>query len=56
MIAMVEESLEMTGVIVFIWALLKYISEEFREVRIGFDLASDHSAKIEDNEIFSTAV
>ena len=56
MIAMVEESLEMSGVIVFIWALLKYISEEFREVRIGFDLTSDHSSKIEDNGILSTAV
>jgi hypothetical protein len=37
MIATVEESLEMSGVIVFIYALLKYIADNCREVRFGFD-------------------
>ena len=33
MIATLEESLEMAGVIVFIWALLTYMSEKYKEVR-----------------------
>jgi hypothetical protein len=33
MIANFEESLEMAGVILFIWALLMYISEKYKEVR-----------------------
>jgi hypothetical protein len=33
----VEESLEMTGVIIFIWALLDYIVENYPEVRFWFD-------------------
>lgn len=37
MIATVEESLEMVGLIVFIWALLEYCAESFKEVRIRFD-------------------
>lgn len=37
MIATVEESLEMAGVIVFIYALLKYIADNYNEVRFRFD-------------------
>jgi len=33
MIATLEESLEMAGVIVFIWSLLTYISEKYKEVQ-----------------------
>jgi hypothetical protein len=33
----IEESLEMAGVIVFIWALLKYLADTHREVRLRFD-------------------
>ena len=40
MIPTVEESLEMAGVIIFIWALLKYIAENYKEVRFRFD--GDH--------------
>lgn len=36
MIATVEESLEMTGVIVFIWALLMYIADDYKEVTFQF--------------------
>lgn len=39
MIATVEESLEMAGVIVFIWALLVYIAGNYKEVRFKFDTA-----------------
>jgi hypothetical protein len=54
MLVTVEESLEMSGVIVFIWALLKYISEEFREVRIGFDFAPGHRIQDVDGGVFAT--
>jgi hypothetical protein len=38
----VEETLEMSGVIVFIWALLSYIAQTYGEVRLRFDnLESD---------------
>jgi len=37
MIAAVEESLEFAGVIVFIYALLKYIADNYKEVRFQFD-------------------
>ncbi len=37
MIATVEESLEMTGVIIFIWGLLVYIAENHKEVQFRFD-------------------
>lgn len=37
MIATVEESLEMAGVIIFIWALLVYIADNHKEVRFRFD-------------------
>ncbi|MCL7939979.1 hypothetical protein M8009_06650 [Halomonas sp. ATCH28] len=37
MIATVEESLEMAGVIIFIWALLVYIADSYKEVRFRFD-------------------
>jgi hypothetical protein len=37
MIATVEESLEMAGVIVFIYALLKYIADNYNEVRFRID-------------------
>jgi len=36
MIATVEESLEMAGLIVFIWALLKYYADNLKEVRFRF--------------------
>ena len=40
MIVTIEESLEMAGLIIFIWALLKYIAENYKEVRFRFD--GDH--------------
>jgi len=36
MIATVEESLEMAGLIYFIWALLHYCEDKYQEVRIRF--------------------
>lgn len=36
MIATVEESLELAGLVVFIWALLKYYEENYKEVRFKF--------------------
>jgi hypothetical protein len=36
MIATLEESLEMAGLIVFIWALLKYCANNYKEVRFRF--------------------
>ena len=35
-IATIEESLEMAGLVVFIWALLKYCNESLKEVRVMF--------------------
>jgi hypothetical protein len=43
MIATVEESLEMAGVIVFIYALLKYIADNYNEVRFRFDNFEENS-------------
>jgi hypothetical protein len=40
MIATVEESLEMAGLIIFIWALLVYFADNYKEVRFRFD--GDH--------------
>ena len=37
MIATVEESLEMAGVIIFIWALLVHIADNYKEVRFRFE-------------------
>lgn len=37
MITTVEESLEMTGLIVFIWALLRYFEYEVKDVRCHFE-------------------
>jgi hypothetical protein len=37
MIATVEESLEMAGAIVFIWALLAYIADNYKQVEFGFE-------------------
>ena len=37
MLATVEESLEMAGMIVFIYALLTYLAQHYDEVRLGFD-------------------
>jgi hypothetical protein len=37
MIVTLEESLEMAGVIVFIYALLKYIADNYKEVQFRFD-------------------
>lgn len=34
MIATVEESLEMAGLIVFIWSLMKYCADNYKEVRV----------------------
>lgn len=36
MISTVEESLEMAGIIVFIWALLVYIADTYQEIRFTF--------------------
>ena len=36
MIVTVEESLEMAGLIVFIWALLDYCADNYKEVRFRF--------------------
>jgi hypothetical protein len=36
-ITTVEESLEMAGVIIFIWALLVYIADNYKEVRFRFE-------------------
>ena len=36
MIVTAEESLEMAGVIIFIWALLRYIADNYKEVRFRF--------------------
>lgn len=36
MIVTVEESLEIAGLIVFIWALLKYCTDNYKEVRFRF--------------------
>lgn len=36
-ISTVEESLEMAGIIVFIWALLEYIADHYKEVRFQFE-------------------
>lgn len=38
-ISTTEESLEMAGIIVFIWALLLYIAENYKEVRFCFEPA-----------------
>jgi hypothetical protein len=37
MITTIEESLEMAGLIVFVYALLKYIADNYKEVRFQFD-------------------
>ena len=37
MITTVEESLEMAGLIVFIWALLEYCADNYKEVRFRFE-------------------
>jgi hypothetical protein len=41
MITTVEESLEMAGVIVFIWALLVYVADNFEEVRFQMTVTSE---------------
>lgn len=38
----IEESLEMVGVIVFIWALLGYISDNYKDVEVRFDANHGH--------------
>jgi hypothetical protein len=40
----VEESLEMAGVIIFIWALMVYLADNFREIRLRFEGVSFASA------------
>ena len=37
MIVTIEEGLEMAGLIVFIWALLKHCADDYKEVRFRFD-------------------
>ena len=44
MLATVEESLEMAGVIVFIYALLHYIADNYREIRV--QLVSDQKSAL----------
>lgn len=44
MISTVEESLEMGGAIIFIWALLAYISSNFVEVQLLFDAVPGEAA------------
>ena len=36
MLATVEESLEMAGLIVFIWGLLLYIGDSYNEIQLSF--------------------
>jgi hypothetical protein len=36
LIATVEESLEMMGVIIFIWGLLTYVADNYQEIRLQF--------------------
>lgn len=36
-IVTIEESLEMAGLIIFIWALLKYFADNYKELRLNFD-------------------
>lgn len=43
LIANVEESLEMAGLIVFIWGLMKYIADNFKEVKFRFDFVKKQS-------------
>jgi hypothetical protein len=43
MLATVEESMEMAGVIVFIYALLKYIQGQYGEVRFRFEDSAENS-------------
>lgn len=43
LLATVEESLEMAGVIIFIWGLLEYIADNHKEVR--FHVVVQHAAK-----------
>ena len=43
MLVTVEESLEMAGVIVFIWALLVYITDTYKDVQFRFDNSTDRS-------------
>ena len=37
LIATIEEGLELAGIIYFIWALLKYCADNYREVRFRFE-------------------
>jgi hypothetical protein len=41
MIATLEESLEMAGAILFIWSLLIYISEKYKEVRFQIEVHTE---------------
>jgi hypothetical protein len=42
----IEESLEMAGLIIFIWALLKYLAENFGEVRFRIESMVDSDSGI----------
>lgn len=46
-IATIEESLEMAGVIVFIWALLAYIANNYKEVTFRLDEARSYPVQPE---------
>lgn len=46
MAATVEESLEMAGVIVFIYTLLNYIADNFQEIRLRIDHAEGRSPSL----------
>jgi hypothetical protein len=43
MLTNIEEMLEMSGIIIFIWGLLVYISDNFKEVQFRFDSVQEQS-------------
>jgi hypothetical protein len=46
MIATIEESLEMAGLIVFIWALLKYCADKYKEVLFRFEVERKNKSRV----------
>jgi hypothetical protein len=46
MTATVEESLEMAGVIVFIYTLLNYIADNYQEIRLRLDNFEENSQSL----------
>lgn len=45
----IEESLEMLGVIIFIWALLEYIADTYREIEVKFGSHSEDAQNSRNN-------